>query len=81
MAMICKQCGGLIPDWGNHSCTAGHYVWPYVPQPRIVSGQKCDICGSTAIDHTEAQCSFNRSFLSPTSQVPTTDKIKEPKIH
>jgi len=25
-----------------------------------IKGQKCDICGSTTIDHTEAQCQINR---------------------
>jgi hypothetical protein len=28
-------------------------------------GVKCDICGSTAIDHTEMQCQINRQLYIP----------------
>lgn len=35
--------------------------WAYPTQP-VINGFKCDLCGSTAIDHTEIQCSMNRSL-------------------
>lgn len=36
------------------------YNVPPVQQPRLIEGQKCDLCGSTAIDHTEMHCQMNR---------------------
>lgn len=66
--MICQRCLGTIPDIGDHFCTTGPNIQPYVPYPLPpMRGQKCDICGSTAIDHTETQCSINRQMnrLSP----------------
>lgn len=32
----------------------------HVTNESIKSPHKCDLCGSTAIDHTEYQCSMNR---------------------
>lgn len=62
---------------GGHTCS-GRIVtpfYPYPPQPPVrplMGGQKCDLCGSTAIDHTEQQCSINR-VLKPTKSAPKTN--------
>lgn len=37
------------------------YGWAYPIYPQPV-GEKCDMCGSTAIDHTEQQCQLNQQF-------------------
>ncbi len=59
--LTCQKCGGFIPDIGVHNCYGPklEYSQPpqYIPPIRPV---KCDICGSTAIDHTETQCIINR---------------------
>ena len=61
MALLCLKCGGIIPDLGGHNCNNLSYVRPYRPQPRtIING--CSLCGSTAIDHTEAECLRNRQL-------------------
>lgn len=62
MALICARCSGVIPDIGGHNCpnNAGYQITTNIPQPRLINGLKCDLCGSTAIDHTEAQCQLNR---------------------
>lgn len=47
--------------WVSKQCK----IWPSthpVPLHSMRTGQKCDICGSTAIDHTENQCSLNRQL-------------------
>lgn len=70
MATICNQCGGIIPDIGHHNCFAKVYQWPHIfpntvqplIQPLMVQGQKCELCGSTAIDHTEALCKLYRDI-------------------
>ena len=70
---ICKKCNAHVGDIGDpHVCPKPDYITykhfdpnrvireeEFIP---IVKGQKCDICGSTAIDHTEAQCQLNRSL-------------------
>ena len=57
----CKKCSGYIPDIGEHFCPPQYPVIT-TPLPAIKLGQKCDVCGSTAIDHTENQCSLNRQL-------------------
>lgn len=67
---ICKACKGYIPDIGGHNCPNGafdqyrqvpptHYP-PITAQFRWTA--KCDMCGSTAIDHTEHQCNMNQQL-------------------
>lgn len=62
MATTCKRCRGTIPDLGDHFCSNAPEIPSYQPWPPPVKnyGVKCDICGSTAIDHTEMQCQLNR---------------------
>lgn len=48
-----------------------HYGWAYPVYP--TSNEKCDLCGSTAIDHTEQQCNLNRSF----NQIKPKDNIED----
>lgn len=58
--LICKICNNYIPDIGDHFCVSTSSQ-PLPSFPNVDRrGQKCDICGSTAIDHTEAQCQLNR---------------------
>lgn len=45
----------------------------------MVPVQKCDVCGSTAIDHTETDCRFNRlsrakKKKSPSSKVASREQ-------
>ena len=68
MATICNNCGVTKPDISTpgtyHRCMRGTFVQPVpVNKPMtIYRPHKCDICGSTAIDHTENQCQMNRAF-------------------
>lgn len=65
---ICNSCGQYIGDINlqgmGHKCSKNvvivpsPYISPHLVLP--VNNQKCDICGSTAIDHTENQCQINR---------------------
>lgn len=56
---ICKKCRGWVPDTGEHFCyPISDSTTPY----KYIQIRKCDICGSTAIDHTENQCQINRSL-------------------
>lgn len=53
---ICNPCdpskhGGPVVSWPS-----------YQPLPFQRGGQKCGLCGSTAIDHTEMHCQMNRAF-------------------
>lgn len=51
-----------------HPCEPGKHgtdritTYPYPPPLLPKGGEKCDLCGSTAIDHTEIHCQFNRAF-------------------
>ena len=68
MATLCHQCGGIISDIGSHPCPgriSKTIHSPYTPLPQPLKGQKCDICGSTAVDHTERQCALNRLSRQP----------------
>lgn len=63
----CNKCKLPIGDFGSpmfepHYCTDSNTrTLEYKPpKPRV--GLKCDMCGSTAIDHTENQCSMNRQL-------------------
>jgi hypothetical protein len=68
MATICKKCGGIVadiyPPGTRHECGA--------KTNEFISGKrpnKCGMCGSTAVDHTEAQCAMNRA-LNNLAQLP-----------
>lgn len=50
---FCKECLANIKQLGKK---AKSYNLGKITR----SVQKCDLCGSTAIDHTEAHCSSNR---------------------
>ena len=52
---ICHPCDPL-----RHGGKAIGYPTDKPIEPR--QPVKCDICGSTAIDHTEFQCATNRQF-------------------
>ena len=43
--------------WYNHSMGKKKFLQN---PPKSLKGQKCELCGSTAIDHTEMHCSMNR---------------------
>lgn len=44
-----------------------------VHQPRLFRPLKCDLCGSTAIDHTESRCQMNRQLKDLRRQRAVTD--------
>lgn len=75
MTGVCMHINGVVCD----SCRNQYlppvqpYVIYYPPQPRILDGQKCDVCGSTAIDHTENHCSVNR-MLKPAQSKPIKEE-------
>lgn len=83
MNNICSRCGTYLGyAYGMHVCTpypqpAKIYENPYYIPPSVM-GQKCDLCGSTAIDHTEIHCSLNRSVRQLNNTVGHQDK-NEPK--
>lgn len=54
----CAKCGGVVPDIGLHQCPTATIT--YKPNSFIHSSSRCGICGSTAIDHTEADCQRNQ---------------------
>lgn len=63
----CSKCNNPIgditlPGQGGHKCPTNYTVEPGFSVPRDMRGQKCDMCGSTAIDHTENQCQLNRAL-------------------
>lgn len=62
---ICTKCGQHLLDKGGwpHNCPGNQVqkiVYNYYPPALTPMRIKCDICGSTAIDHTEAQCALNK---------------------
>ena len=52
--MICNNCGETTLAGGTHACIAQQE--PFISPVRPV---KCDICGSTTIDHTQTHCELN----------------------
>lgn len=64
--LICSPCDPL-----KHGGLATGYPVPLL----LKGGKKCDICGSTAIDHTEMHCQMNRAFKKATT--PTTKENQE----
>ena len=61
----------LISKYGPGICGGCDVGIPPTPEPQQyfkqlpterLKVQKCDVCGSTAIDHTEAACQQNRGF-------------------
>jgi len=52
--IICHPCDPIK----HGSSSAIQFPLPLKPK----GGQKCDLCGSTAIDHTEMHCQMNRAF-------------------
>lgn len=65
MGYQCSYCGAWVYSYQVHMC-----AYPYMPtQPYPIMPTlqpvKCDICGSTAIDHTEMQCQVNRVLKKP----------------
>lgn len=69
---MCGKCGYFsdsYEDVGSHICVIGY---------RVGFDQKdgkCDICGSTAIDHTEAQCAMNRTINQVKALTPSPKEI------
>lgn len=74
----CKKCSQRIGDFGDpHQCIADELnrkMQPSIPSvwgdpPKITrQAVKCDMCGSTTIDHTEMQCQINRTLKSLPNQ-------------
>lgn len=52
--MICHPCD----PFKHGGQVFGYTSYPIPMFPK--GGKKCDICGSTAIDHTEVNCLINR---------------------
>lgn len=63
---ICPKCNKHLGDI-NIPISTGHICVNPIQYSKDSVGisrmaVKCDICGSTAIDHTEAQCNVNRQL-------------------
>lgn len=81
----CPGCGAIVYSMQVHDCPMNRDLAPYTPQPlepvmprdwpyhEYHRLQKCDMCGSTAIDHTDMQCRINRMSKAPTEQKGGTD--------
>lgn len=79
--MMCQRCGGLIAEPGKIYGWSG--PWCYCLPEKYnqfnyikPNGQKCDICGSTATDHTEMQCQINRTLKPRTGGQPNKTKSR-----
>ncbi len=63
---ICKYCKAGVADFylggERHECRGGNYPGVLPKSDYPTKPVKCDLCGSTAIDHTENQCNLNRTL-------------------